>query len=82
MKENLVDYLNETDYSVGLHPVSNLKDWADDNFDEIQGVTLISATEDQLIFTCEGHTFEIYEKAVQVEEDGYDYFWDIREYSN
>ena len=81
LKKNIVSDLNENDPSVGLYAVTDLQQWAEDNFDSIQGVTLISLSEDQLIFECEGEKFEIYEKVMKVDEDEYESAWDIREYT-
>lgn len=80
LKENLVYDLNEYDPSVGLYPVSDLKDWADENFDDIQGVELISADTDLVVFSCEGYKFEIFENVHQTGEDEWESYWDIRPY--
>lgn len=80
LKEDLVSNLNESDPSVGLHPVTDLVDWSKDAFEETTDITMVSVSTTNLIFNSKGYLFEIFESMEQVDEDEYDYYWNIREY--
>lgn len=80
LRENLVYDLNFYDPSVGLFPVANLMDWAEDNIDALEGVELIKGEETSIVIKCDNQLFEIYEYLVQVGEEEYDHEWRIRPY--
>jgi GNAT superfamily N-acetyltransferase len=82
LEDNLcTDWLNASDSSVGIYPVSDIKDWANTEVSELEGIALISATSDNVVIECENRLFEIYPVVVKVDEEDYDYYWGIRVFS-
>lgn len=81
LKENLVYDLNESDPSVGITPVTDLKEWAEENIDNIEGVTLLKAESTCIVVSCEGYLYEIFDNVQRVSEDEYESYWDIRHYN-
>lgn len=79
LKENIVDdCLNAEDTSVGLYRVTDLESWANADSHNYEGVELIDATRDRLVFKCEDAYFEIYENIQKQGNEVMDSYWDIR----
>ena len=79
LQTNLLDDgLNFSDPSVGIFSYSNLKEWEENELPHLEGITLVSCTEEKAIILVEGEEFEIYLHSMLDGEEVVDSIYRIR----